>query len=83
MSALLRAFSSSIIEHESEYLRAVKDVSDHDLASFDSSALETVRVGEIAYGYHLFDKVKLPLLTTAISISAFLSRPRTVPTGAT
>jgi hypothetical protein len=40
----------------------VKDVSDHDLTSFSSSELETVRVGETAYGLHLFGAVKIPAL---------------------
>ncbi|KAL1603760.1 hypothetical protein SLS60_005350 [Paraconiothyrium brasiliense] len=62
------------MQHKYEYLRTVKDVSDHDLASFDSSALEAVRVGEIAYGYHLFDKVKPPALDNGyIHIRIFIS----------
>lgn len=52
-------------EHEPEYFRAVKDLSDDDLASFSSSDLESVRVAVSAYGLHLFAKVKIPALDNA------------------
>ena len=41
-------------EHEPEYFRAVKHVSDSDLTSFASRDLESVRVANSAYGLHLF-----------------------------
>ncbi|KAF2247982.1 hypothetical protein BU26DRAFT_325209 [Trematosphaeria pertusa] len=52
-------------KHEPEYFRAAKDLSDHDLASFSASDLESVRVGQSAYGLHLFGKVKIPALDNA------------------
>ena len=61
-------------EHEPEYFRAVKDLSDSDLTSFSSSDLETVRVGETAYGIHLFGAVKIPALDDAyIHIRIFVA----------
>ncbi|KAF2020651.1 hypothetical protein BU24DRAFT_445838 [Aaosphaeria arxii CBS 175.79] len=52
-------------KHEPEYFRAVKDVSDSDLASFSASDLESVRVANSAYGLHLFGKVKIPAVDNA------------------
>jgi hypothetical protein len=52
-------------EHEPEYFRAVKDLSDHDLASFSADDLESVRVATSAYGLHLFGKVKIPAASDA------------------
>lgn len=52
-------------EHEPEYFRVVKDLSDDDLTSFSSSDLEAVRVAVSAYGLHLFGKVKIPALDNA------------------
>lgn len=52
-------------EHEPEYFRAVKSLSDDELTSFSSSDLEAVRVAVSAYGLHLFGKVKIPSLDDA------------------
>jgi hypothetical protein len=61
-------------EHEPEYFRAAKDLSDSDLSSFTSSDLESVRVAETAYGLHLFGKVKIPGLDNGyIHIRVFIS----------
>jgi hypothetical protein len=49
-------------EHEPEYFRAVKHLSDADLVSFTADDLESVRVAITAYGLHLFGKVRLPAL---------------------
>jgi hypothetical protein len=49
-------------EHEPEYFRAAKHVSDSDLTSFTSRDLESVRVANSAYGLHLFGKVRLPAI---------------------
>ena len=53
------------LEHEPEYFRAVKDLSDADLASISASDLESVRVAVSAYGLHLFGKVKVPAADNA------------------
>lgn len=53
------------LEHEPEYFRAVKDLSDSDLASFSADDLESVRVASSAYGLHLFGKVKIPSVSDA------------------
>ncbi|KAH7135722.1 hypothetical protein B0J11DRAFT_167753 [Dendryphion nanum] len=47
-------------KHEPEYFRAVKSLSDDDLASFSADDLESVRVGQSAYGLHIFGKVRIP-----------------------
>jgi len=52
-------------KHEPEYFLAVKDLSNADLASFDSSNLESVRAGSSAYGLHIFGKVKIPAAENA------------------
>jgi hypothetical protein len=52
-------------EHEVEYFRAVKDVSDRDLSAFSAEDLESVRVAVSAYGLHLFGKVRLPAASDA------------------
>jgi hypothetical protein len=53
------------LEHEPEYFRAVKDLSDSDLASFSAQDLESVRVAASAYGLHIFGKVKIPAASGA------------------
>lgn len=53
------------VEHEPEYFRAVKHLSDHDLTSFSAHDLESVRVASSAYGLHLFGKVRLPAADNA------------------
>jgi len=60
-----RYSTDTTLEHEPEYFRAVKDLSDHELASFSASDLESVRVGLSAYGLHIFGKVKIPALDNA------------------
>jgi hypothetical protein len=56
---------STSVEHEVEYFRAVKDLSDSDLVSFSADDLESVRVASSAYGLHLFGKVRLPAASDA------------------
>ncbi|KAF2036581.1 hypothetical protein EK21DRAFT_95835 [Setomelanomma holmii] len=52
-------------KHEPEYFHAIKELSDHDLASFSVEDLESVRVATSAYGLHLFGKVKIPAASDA------------------
>ncbi|KAH3984856.1 hypothetical protein HBH92_153980 [Parastagonospora nodorum] len=52
-------------KHEPEYFRAVKDLSDSDLASFSAQNLESVRVAASAYGLHIFGKVQIPAASGA------------------
>ena len=52
-------------EHEPEYFRAVKDLSNTELSSFSANDLESVRVATSAYGLHIFGKIKLPAAENA------------------
>lgn len=62
---VLSAASDPCLEHEPEYFRAVKHLSDAELASFSASDLEVVRVADSAYGLHIFGKVRIPALDDA------------------
>jgi hypothetical protein len=53
------------VEHEPEYFRAVKDLTNLKLASFTADDLVSVRVASTAYGLHLFGKVKIPAADNA------------------
>ena len=52
-------------EHEVKYFRAVKCLSDVDLASFSADFESVLRVASSAYGLHLFGKVKIPATSDA------------------
>ncbi|KAI3332167.1 hypothetical protein HD806DRAFT_184924 [Xylariaceae sp. AK1471] len=46
-------------EHEPEYFAPVQHLSDHDLTSFSTSDLESVRVAQSAYGIHILGKIRI------------------------
>lgn len=52
-------------KHDAHYFDAVSHLSDTELVQFDEKSLESVRVGQTAYGIHIFGKVRLPHVDNA------------------
>ncbi|KAK0730558.1 hypothetical protein B0H67DRAFT_639043 [Lasiosphaeris hirsuta] len=49
-------------KHEPEYFAAVEHLSNSELAGFGPDDFQQVRVAVSAYGYHLFGKVRIPVM---------------------